>query len=303
MYDPPAAESPDLAGDGTVRWRSLLAEAERRLTGRGVVAPAVDARRMVEEASGHRGAALFLALDEPATVARVAHFDALLARREAGEPLQYVLGHWAFRSLDLLVDRRVLIPRPETEHVCGLALAELDRVTAGSEPPMVVDLGSGSGALAIAIATERPGSDVWAVERSPDAAAVCRTNVAAAGQAAARVRVLEGSWFEPLPAELRGRVDVIVSNPPYVAASEVLPAEVGEWEPVEALVAGPTGLEDVGHLVAEAPAWLRPGGALVVEIGETQGTAAAALAFAAGFAHVAVERDLAGRDRVLLCRL
>lgn len=295
---------------GVVSWRGVLGGTEQRLTAAGIASPSVDARRLVEEASGLMGAHLILGLDEPATAEQVARLDELVSRRVAGEPLQYVLGRWAFRSLELMVDRRVLIPRPETEQVCELALAELDRfpsarrADAATTPtaPVVADLGAGSGALGLAVAVERPGTDVWAVERSAAAAEVCRANVAGLGPAARRVHVVEGSWFAPLPDDLRGTLAVVVSNPPYVAADDPLPADVADWEPTEALVPGPTGLEDITHLVAEAPRWLAPGGALVVEIGETQGPAVAALAREAGFAEVEIRPDHNGRDRALVAR-
>lgn len=246
----------------------------------------------------------------------VARVDALLARRVAGEPLQYVLGHWAFRQLDLFVDRRVLIPRPETEVVCGYALDEVDRVTASrrggdaqpassSAPVVVVDLGTGSGAIALSVAVERSCTAVWAVDESTDALEVARANLtrldlAGLGRAATHVRIAEGSWYEALPGDVRGGVDVIVANPPYVAADAELPGEVGDWEPAHALVAGPTGLEAIELIVAGAPEWLADDGALVVEIGETQGDATLGLARAAGFADASIQPDLTGRPRALV---
>jgi len=143
---------------------------------------------------------------------------------------------------------------------------------------------------------------VWGTDVSADALAVARANLAGLGRRAAAVRLVEGDWFEALPRDLRGRVDVVVSNPPYVAATDSLPAEVADWEPASALVPGPTGLEAVAHIVDGAPAWLAPGGVLVVEIGEAQGWAVADLARAAGFVDVAVHPDLAGRDRALVAR-
>ncbi len=295
--------------ESTIPWRALLAEAVERLTGR-VPSPAVDARRIVEQASGHEGAAFHDGLDEPATERGVAFFDRMLERRAAGEPLQYVLGRWAFRHLDLFVDARVLIPRPETEVVAGLALAELDRIRAarstaedaGAERLVAVDLGTGSGAIGLSLAFERPWTEVWLTDRSPDALAVARANCSGIGRHGTRVTIAEGSWFAALPADLRGGIDVLVSNPPYVAASDPLPAEVADWEPADALVPGDTGLEAVEEIVATAPAWLRPDGALVVEHGDTQGPAAVALALAAGFTDAVTARDLTGRDRALVAR-
>jgi release factor glutamine methyltransferase len=233
----------------------------------------------------------------------------MVERRLAGEPLQYVLGRWGFRTLDLMVDDRVLIPRPETEGVVDHVLAELARRRdAGAAddaplpPPVVVDLGCGSGAIGLAVAAEWPGAELHLVDVSADAVAVARANLAGLGVTGSSVLVHEGSWFAPLPPDRAGRVDVVVSNPPYVAASEELPAVVADWEPAGALVSGPTGLEAVEVIVSDVGAWLVPGGLLVVEIGATQGPAATALATAAGLVDVEVRPDLAGRDRALLAR-
>jgi release factor glutamine methyltransferase len=224
-----------------------------------------------------------------------------VSRRRAGEPLQYVLGSWGFRHLDLLVDRRVLIPRPETELVVDEALT----LAAELGPPLLIaDLGTGSGAIALALAQELPlgAAEVWATDRSTGALDVARANLAGLGRAAVHVRIAQGDWFGALPADREGRFDLIVSNPPYVADAEVLPDAVAAWEPAGALRAGPDGLDAVRILVAGATTWLRPGGALVVEIGAGQGPSSAALAVAAGLGAVTVRADLAGRDRVLTAR-
>ncbi len=290
--------------------RELQAAAEERLRAAGLEAPAVDARQITEEASGLDGAALVLCADEPVTDRVVALHDAMTARRERGEPLQYVLGRWGFRTLDLLVDRRVLIPRPETEQLVDLALAELQPLAEarpwpkrpGESSCLAVDLGTGSGAIALALVDECPAVGVWGVDRSPGALAVARANVAGVGRAGARVRLVEGSWFDPLPADLAGTVDVIVANPPYVAAADPLPDEVAGWEPVDALVPGPSGLEAIEEIVGGARRWLAPHGALAVEIGESQGEASDVLARRAGFDQVEIRPDLLGRDRFLVAR-
>ena len=242
------------------------------------------------------------ALDDPAPERAAALAEAMVVRRASGEPLQYVVGRWGFRSLDLMVDTRVLIPRPETEQVVQVALGEARSHRDG----VVADLGTGSGAIALALAAEVPGLQVWATDSSDAALAVARANLAGlAGMAATRVRLARGSWYGALPDRLRGQLSLVVSNPPYVAEAEVaeLPAEVVEWEPREALVAGPTGLEAVGAVLAEAPAWLREAGAVVIEIAPHHGEAAVSLARDAGFAEVAVHPDLAGHPRVLVGRL
>jgi release factor glutamine methyltransferase len=239
---------------------------------------------------------------ETATAAGRARLEALAERRLAGEPLQYVLGHWSFRGLDLQVDPRVLIPRPETEVVAEVAIGEARR---GHGPCAVADLGTGSGALALAMAVELPEADVWATDRSADALDVARANLpAVAPPAASRVHLVEGMWYEALPAGLRGRLRVIVSNPPYVTEAEfaALPAEVRDHEPTGALVAGPTGRESLEELVAGGLAWLEPGGALVLELAPDQAAPMRSVAEAAGYDPVAVHQDLAGRDRVLTAR-
>lgn len=294
--------------DGTVSWRQLLDETIQRLSGAPpgtgeISAPAAEARWIVEEASGIDGAELVLGLDQLATVGGVARLDAMVARRLRGEPIQYVLGRWSFRTLDLMCDPRVLIPRPETEQVVGHALEALDRVLRqrpDGHRAVVVDLGAGSGAMGLSIAVERPATETWLVDRSPEAVAVCRANLAGLGMAGVRVQVVEGSWFAPLPDELRGRVDLIVSNPPYVAADETLPRAVADWEPSVALVSGPSGLEAYEAIVAGATPWLAPGGVLVVEIGATQAAAVTALAGGAGFTDVAVLADHAGLPRTVI---
>ena len=243
-------------------------------------------------------------------------------RRAAGEPLQYVLGTWPFRSVEVQVDRRVLIPRPETEQVVEVALAELGRVAAARRSAgndtgslVCVDLGTGSGVIALSLAVEGEvfglPLEVWAVDVSVDALAVARTNLESLGAhdpvAAGRVSLAAGSWFDALPGRLAGGVDLVVSNPPYVSEAEYADLEptVRLWEPRSALVAGPGrggggGLADIETVVSGAVGWLRRDGGLVVELAPHQADAAAAAARRAGFGHVRTARDLAGRLRMLV---
>lgn len=248
----------------------------------------------------------------------VCEVERMVERRQEGEPLQYVLGTWAFRRLDVRVDPRVLVPRPETEQLVGFALEELHRVadeelSSGTGAHVVVaDLGTGSGVIALSVALEAspPGIalDVWATDSSPEALEVARGNLdllaRRAPDAAARLQLSEGSWFEALPSRLEGGVGVVVSNPPYVSASEweELDPVIRDHEPYRALVSGETGLEVLDLLVCEAPRWLAPNAALVLELAPAQADVMADRALAAGFAEVEVLPDLSGRARVLVAR-
>lgn len=293
------------ADDGTVTWRMLQVEAQRALQAVSDD-PSIDARRIVERASGNEGARYIIGLDEFATERGVHFFDRMLERRMTGEPLQYVVGSWGFRHLDLLVDPRVLIPRPETETVVEFALSELDalRAAAPERRLLAVDLGTGSGAIGLSLAFERERVEVWLTDASDAALAVARANLAGLGRAGTRVTIAEaGEWFGALPIELRGSIDLIVSNPPYVADGDALPAVVRDWEPASALFAGVDGLDDLRVIVTEAPQWLSPAGSLIVELAPTQADECAAIARRAGFDGVEIRQDLAGRDRAVVCRL
>lgn len=284
-----------MAAAGPATWRSLLAETRRRLGGD---APA--ARWLCEVASGSDH--LEDIASEVPSERMVAHLDAMLARYEGGEPLAYVLGRWGFRHLDLAVDRRVLIPRPETEVVVDVAL---DLAGSLPGPITIADLGTGSGAIGLSLAHELPadGVTVWLTDASADALDVARANLAGIGRRAANVRIAEpGRWFDALPAGTV--VDLAVANPPYVAAGSPLVDEsVTTWEPHAALFAGPDGLDDIAVIVATAPASLRPGGWLVLEIGADQGDAVGELLRRGPYEAIGIRPDLAGRDRVAVARL
>jgi len=276
-------------------WRELLAETAARVGER----PA--ARWLCEVASG--ADRLDDVLDEPVTQRMVAHLDAMLARYEVGEPLAYVLGRWGFRHLDLMVDRRVLIPRPETEVVAGVAIELAGQERRDRAEVVVTDLGTGSGAIGLALAEELPlsGVTVWLTDDDRDALDVARANLAGIGRGAANVRVRGGRWFEALPADVR--LDVAVANPPYIAeGSPEVEDSVRRWEPHHALFAGPDGLDAIRSLIAGAPARLRPGGWLVLEIGADQGAAVRQLLNETGYSNVQIRPDLAGRDRVAVAR-
>ena len=292
---------------GMQSWGDLLAEARRLLSGSGASdTPEVDARRIVEAASGSSPAEFGSVLGARATTLTAARFFSMLERRCAGEPLQYVVGAWGFRSLDLMVDHRVLIPRPETEVVAGWAVDEVQRLSdvAGRDHQVtVVDLGTGSGAIGLSVAVECPQARVFATDVSADALAVARANLAGLGRAAARVSLHEGDWFDALPAALRGAVDVVVSNPPYIGTGEELPPVVADWEPSVALWSGPAGHEAVEQVIGGASQWLRPGGSLVMEVASHRARETAHMVAETGFAEVRVEHDLSGLERVVIGRL
>lgn len=220
-------------------------------------------------------------------------FAELLRRREGGEPVAQITGHRGFWSLDLAVTADTLIPRPETELLVELALERLPR----TEPRRVLDLGTGTGAIALAIASERPLADVTAVDASEPALQVARENAADAGLA---LRLLAGDWFSAVAGET---FDLVASNPPYIADDDPhLRQGDLRFEPRSALASGPDGLDAIRVIARDAPAHLVPGGWLLVEHGHEQGPAVRALFSAAGLQAVATERDLEQRDRVTLGR-
>lgn len=273
----------------TVTWREVLAETT------AVLDEPAHARWICETATSTTPEEFRAILDQPATDRAVAHLDAMVSRSRSGVPIQYVLGSWGFRRLDLAIDGRVLIPRSETESVAEEAIA----LAAAAGPIRnVADLGTGSGAIGLAMADELPheGTTVWITDASSDALAVARDNLAGLGRAATNVIIAEGSWCDALPDDIG--FDVIVSNPPYVAeGSDEIDDIVADWEPSGALFAGPDGLDDLRTLIGEAPTHLRAGGWLVVEHGHDQGGAVRELMAAAGLVDAETRRDLAGLDR------
>ncbi|MFM7126231.1 MAG: peptide chain release factor N(5)-glutamine methyltransferase [Actinomycetota bacterium] len=274
-----------------ITWRELLEETGRVLGER----PA--ARWLCETACGLDGQEFLDELDAPATERMVAHLDAMVQRYRQGEPLAYVMGRWSFRTIDVLVDPRALIPRPETEIVAERAI-ELAR--SRPAPRRVVDLGTGTGVIGLSMAVELPvsGTEIWMTDVSTEALDLACANVAGIGRAGANVRLAEGSWFAALPEDLRGVVDVVVSNPPYIAVGDdEVQVDVVEWEPHGALFAGSDGLDALRIVISDAPQWLMSSGWLIVEIGHRQGSSVSALMSEAGFTEVRVGRDLADRDR------
>ena len=237
---------------------------------------------------------------------------AAIERRLAGEPLQYVMGHWPFRSLDLDVDPRVLIPRPETEELVDVALgalAEGAEASGGSLAPLILDLGCGSGALGLSLLDELRSRGVLAtliaLDESRDALDVARAN--ARKHSLTAVSFVQSSWFEALDPSLHGRVDLVVANPPYVGEGEMRDLDpVLHHEPRGALVSpdaqGVEGFADLDIIVRGAREWLRPGASLVLEHGEGQRDALVSLARGEGYVDVRDLDDVRGRPRTFVAR-
>lgn len=278
-----------------VTWREMVKRTQ------GEVGERTIAQWLCEHASGCDADEFGDILDELVSERSAQHLHSMLTRYATGEPLQYVMGRWAFRRLDLLVDSRVLIPRPETEllveHVTRYALQKIRDVGRGVT---IADLGTGSGAVGLSILHELPfeSAEVWMTDVSEDALHVARANAAGVGRNAVGARFGHGSWYEALPADLQGSLDAIVSNPPYIATGDPLVGEsVLKWEPHNALFAGTDGLDDLRVVVSGAANWLVPGGLLAVEMGFTQAKVVSQLFESAGFKNVSVHKDLAGLDR------
>lgn len=270
---------------------AALRAAIARLTSAGVDDPACDARRLMEHAAGIAPGMLSVRLVDGLQEGALAAFDALVARRAAREPVSHLTGRRAFWGRDFIVTPDVLDPRPDTEALVAEALsAPFSRV---------LDLGTGSGCILLTLLAERPAAAGTGVDLSAAALAVARRNAAALG-VAARAELRASDWFAAVP----GRFDLIVSNPPYIAAAEMpaLAPEVRDHEPGMALTDGADGLTAYRAIAAGAPEHLTPGGRLLLEIGWTQGVAVAALLRQAGLSDVRVLPDLDGRDRVVAAR-
>ncbi|MFN2389025.1 MAG: peptide chain release factor N(5)-glutamine methyltransferase [Actinomycetota bacterium] len=271
----------------------MLETVEGRLRAAGIESAPAEARWIVEVAMG-TSSSRWTDKDTPSDEHRATAL-ALADRRAAGEPLQYVTGKAGFRHLELAVGPGVLVPRPETELVAEAAMARLPH--AG----VLVDVGTGCGAIALAVASERLDARVLATESSVEAMTWARRNRAALG---ARVELIACDLVSGLPPEIAGEVDVVVANLPYVAPEEAatLPRDVIGHEPREALFSPGGGLAAIERLARSVLDVLRAGGWLVLEIGASQGTAARALLEGLGYLEVAIDRDLAGRDRIAQAR-
>jgi release factor glutamine methyltransferase len=272
----------------------VLARIQEELAGAGIETADREARWLFEAAIGERSPNQFVNEELPEPVVERA-LD-LTRRRAAGEPLQYVTGVAGFRRLELAVGPGVLIPRPETEIVAEHAM---HRLPSGGT---IVDVGTGSGAIALSIADERRDARVYATEISGTALGWARRNCS---NLHLSIELVHGDLFDGLPRDLAGKVDVAVSNPPYVAVgdAETLPPEVVDHEPEEALFAGREGLRVIADIAARARGWLRTGGWLVLEMGSDQSEAVLRLLTDGGYEEVAAHPDLTGHLRVAEGRL
>ena len=283
----------------TVSWREMLATTVQQLGN------AQEARWLCEHASGMDSAEFSTEQDQLVTVACAKSLHSMVRDRLSGVPLQYVMKRWAFRHLDVMVDERVLIPRPETEQVVQIAL-DLARKIESNGALRVVDLGTGSGVIGLSMAFEL-GADaahVWLTDASVDALDVARANMVGIGRAAANVRVAHGGWWNALPQDLAGRIDIAICNPPYLAqdSSEVAP-DVHMYEPHSALYAHDNGLADLRTVIEGASTWLKNSGWLVLEIGYQQGADVLAMMTASGLVGAEIKQDLSGLDRIAVGQL
>ena len=275
-----------------------LSEAERILTGAGIDTARSDAEWIAAAALGERRSAMLARANAALSDGVAGHFGDMISRRAKREPLAYVIGSVVFRGIELEVGPGVLVPRPETEITAERAIL---RAREQKRRPTVVDVGTGCGAIALALAAEVPGARIFATEASGAARGWALRNLARTGL---RCTLLPGDLLTPMHPALGGGLDVVVSNPPYVASARwnALDPEIREHEPREAVIAGQTGFEVLVTLIEQVRLWIAPGGWVVLEVGDDQAGTVSALLESVGFANVAVTNDLAGRERVVEAR-
>ncbi len=282
----------------------LLRRAEGWFREQGISSPRLDAEVLLAHVLGCRRLDLYLRFDQVVEPALVARFRELCRERGRGRPVAYLVGAREFFSRSFAVDPRVLIPRPETEILVEEAIR---RLPARDAEALVVDIGTGSGAIALSVAAEAPRCRLIAVDLSSDALDVARRNAEALGQAiASRVELLHGDLFEPLEKRgLEGAIDLVISNPPYISDAEVreLPRDVRDYEPEIALRAGPRGTEIHERLFATAPRYLRGGGSILLEVAAGQADAVKRIAGSiSAFGEIVSLRDFQGIERVIAAR-
>jgi len=275
----------------------------RRLLGAGIDSARLDAELLLGCALGMSREELMIAATRKVSVAESDRYEDLLRRRLNREPLAYITGQQEFWSLGFLVSGDVLVPRPETETLVERALKHLAAIN-NHEAPRILELGTGSGAIAVALASELPQAEIVATEIAPAALQIARRNASRNGVSNA-IRFLQGDLFTALDQELEKEFDLIVSNPPYIPRGEIvhLEAEVSRWEPRAALDGGVDGLDFYRRIIEEAPGYLRQGGAVAVEIGAAIGSLVLALfRNNPAYGDTRVYQDYSGRDRVVIAR-
>jgi release factor glutamine methyltransferase len=284
------------------RLHASVLDGAKRLAAMGIVSARLDAEVLMGYVLGLTREQLLAAVDFPLSEVQFRQYRKLLCRRLEREPIAYVTGRQEFWSLEFRVLPDVLIPRPETERLVETALA-LARELPQLHPLQVLDIGTGSGAIAVSLAKELPSAVIWATDISPAALEIARSNAACNG-VAARVRLFHGDLFDAI-GEFTGRFALIVSNPPYIPSAEIdaLEPEVNRWEPRGALDGGADGLDFYRRIVRQAGDYLAPNGAVVVEVGADMGKEVSGLFTAGGYTDIAVVQDYAGRDRVVVARL
>ena len=272
----------------------IIQKTSEFFTARGIESPRLNAEHLIGHALGLKRMQLYLQFERVLLEPELEKIRPLVRRRAQREPLQYILGTVEFAGVKLKVDRRALIPRPETE-----LLVETIVEFQTQPPARVLDLGTGTGAIALALAKAFPEAQVTAVDLSEEALALAAENVAASGFAE-RVKLLRSAWFAAIGRE--ERYDLIASNPPYLTDAETDEAspEVRQFEPRSALVAADAGLADLRAIIAAAPGFLADGGLLALETGITQHAELVRLAGESGFERIESRRDLTGRDRFLV---
>jgi len=278
----------------------LLGKTGRWLSGQGSGSGRLDAELLLAEVLQLPRIQLYSAFDRPMEPAELDSYRELVRRRGALEPVAYILGSREFYSRDFKVDSRVLIPRPDTEVLVDTAL---DLLGDACEEAIVLDYGTGSGAIAVTLAAERPGLRVLALDNSRDALDMARDNCRA-HSVDDRIGLLFSEGLSGLPERFLGSLGAIVANPPYIAAEERehMARDVLDYEPAAALFAGEDPLLHYRILATDGPRWLAEGGVLALEVGHTQAPQVCALLDAAGWADVAVRSDLARVDRVVSAR-
>lgn len=275
----------------------ILQRTTEFLGSKGVENPRLNAELLVGHALGLKRMQLYLQFERPLREPELEKIRPLVRRRAAREPLQYVLGEVEWSGLKLKCDKRALIPRPETEYLIEL----LKTAVADRPPARILDLGTGTGAIALALAKQFPEARIHAVDASPDALALARENAESLAMSG-RVEWVQSDWYSGLPTD--ARFDLIAANPPYLTDDETAATapEVQNYEPKTALSAGPDGTSDLRKIIVESPKYLEPGGLLALETGIHQHSTLLAWCAEAGLTNAESKQDLTGRDRYVLAR-